>query len=224
MIVRDLDERVRLRHTPGRKRADLVLDEKYPQGRDAVWAAIRRLRRFTVGDVQAETRQPTATITSYLQGLQAAGYVSREAAYRHRRTERGGMRFIAPQYELVKDVGVVAPRVTRKGQPVTQGSARDRMWQAMRILKDFSADELVAAASCGGAPVSRVDAYDYIRHLARARYLVITQPRGPGRCGRYKLVPVRNTGPRAPMVQRIKQVFDANLGQVVWPAPAEPRA
>jgi hypothetical protein len=33
---------------------------------------------------------------------------------------------------------------------------------------------------------------------------------------RFRFNPARNTGPRPPMIQRTKAVYDPNLGQVVW--------
>lgn len=204
-VVECLDERALLKHTRGRKPVDLVIDKRYPQDRDAVWTAIRKLRRFTVLDLEAPTRINTATLKSYLQGLTAAGYLTRE--------DTG---FAKPStWTLVRDVGVEAPRVNRKGRPVTQGSGRERMWSAMRILKEFNLVELTATASAGGTPVRMGEAQFYVKHLFRARYLKHTVKNANGRAARWLLIPVRNTGPRAPMVQRVHEVFDPNLGQVM---------
>lgn len=206
-IVTDLDERARLKHTRGRKPVDLVIHEKFPQTRDAIWTAIRKLRRFTKLDLEAATRVNMDTLASYLQGLTKAGYLTR--------TDRG---FAAPStWTLERDVGVEAPRVTRAGKPVTQGLGRERMWHAMRILKDFSLSELVSTASAGGKAVSPQEAQYYIKHLHHARYLKFTVKNASHRAARWMLIPVRNTGPRAPMIQSIRVVFDPNLGQVVTP-------
>lgn len=207
-VVTCPDERARLRHSPGRKPVDLVVDQKHPQGREVVWAAIRSLRRFTLLDLEAVTRVPTGTLQTYLLGLTAAGYLERTQVARMQ----------PATWALVRDVGVDAPRVTRRGKPVTQGSGRERLWRSMRILKDFSLAELVATASVGGAPVARHEAYTYLLALVKASYVRSTvAPTTTGRLARYLLVPAFNTGPRAPMVQRIKQVYDPNVGRVVWP-------
>lgn len=210
-VVTDLDERAALRHTRGRKRADLVIDERFPQGRDAVWAAIRKLRTFTKLDLQASTRVPVGTLQTYLRGLTLAGYL---------KCSDDPPR-VASTWTLVRDVGVEAPRVTRDGKEVTQGSGRERMWRSMRILKDFSLAELVATASRGGAPVASGEAGAYVRMLLKARYLRSSvRPTATGRAARYLLIPALDTGPRAPMVQKIKQVFDPNTGKVMWPLGA----
>lgn len=207
-VITNLDERATLRHTRGRKPADLVIDERFPQGRDAVWAAIRKLRNFTKLDLQATTRVPMGTLQTYLRGLTLAGYLQCSDTPPR----------VASTWTLVRDVGVDTPRVTRDGKEVTQGSGRERMWRSMRILKDFSLVELVATASRGGAPVAKGEAGFYVGALLQARYLKSSvAATSTGRVARYLLVPAFNTGPRAPMVQKVKQVFDPNLGKVMWP-------
>ena len=205
-VVTDIDERARLKHRRGRKPADLVVHPDHPQGRDAVWAAIRQLRTFTKLDIEAATRMPMGTLQTYLRGLTLAGYLERSAC--------------APMqpatWTLVRDVGVEAPRVTRDGKPVTQGQCNERMWHTMRIIKQFSVAELVAIAK-----VEKADATAYVKMLLKARYLRSSvQPTATGRAARYLLVPALDTGPRAPMVQRIKQVYDPNLCRVMWPCEA----
>ena len=65
-------------------------------------------------------------------------------------------------------------------------------------------------------PVKESDAKDYIKFLKAAGYVRIAQKRAPGRATLFQFIEARYTGPRPPMVQNIKQVFDPNLGEVVW--------
>jgi hypothetical protein len=206
-----LEERIAMRHKRGRKPVHITSRLPHPQGRDGMWAAIRELRRFGVDDLERKTRAPVDTIHSYLQGLVAAGYVKSE------RTPRTAKGFSRNVYELVKDCGVEAPRVTRKGKPVVQGQGRESQWRAMRILKEFGQAEIINICRDSNVSVATSEVADYIKHLSQAGYLVTIQTRGPGRPARYRLVPARNSGPLAPQVQRIQQVFDPNLGKVVWP-------
>ncbi|WP_028008666.1 hypothetical protein [Solimonas flava] len=217
--VATLEERVRLKHSRGRKPVDLVVDEKHPQGRDAIWAAIRRLRFFTRAQLESCTRINEHTIESYLQGLTKAGYLTR-TAQRQEKAGHGGMTFRACTYTLLKDVGVEAPRVTRKGEPVTQGDGRQRIWMQMRILKSFTALELQRAASTR-TPAGLEEVKTYCLFLTRAGYLRReTVKTARGRHLRYHIVPALYSGPRAPQIQNIKQVYDPNLGRVVWPRSA----
>lgn len=189
----------------GRKPVHLTAAGPKPHGRDAVWAEIRKQRDFTYRSLQDATDIPKKTISDYLTGLEAAGIVKRTGS-----TEVG-----AVQFTLAKDKGVHAPRLRKDGSEVEQGRATEAMWSAMRLLKQFTPRDLAIHASTDDAPVSDVHAKDYCQHLAKAAYLRIVTPSKPGKQAVYQFV--RFTGPKAPMIQRIKQVFDPNTGEVVWP-------
>jgi hypothetical protein len=187
-------------------------------GREGVWDAIRRGRRFTVADLQGETRLGVDSIRDYLHGLQAAGYIRSLGpdTRREQRTSRRANEFLPTLYELVGDPGPDAPRLRRDGSEVTQGRGRDHMWRTAKMLGAFDARDLAVHASTEDCTVSEADAKYYCAYLARAGYLAVVEPGGPARLARYRFLVTRNTGPRAPMVQRVRQVFDPNLGRVVW--------
>lgn len=176
-----------------------------------MWAVIRRLRRFTVKELADETRSGSATVRDYVDGLFAAGYLGQDGT----KPVRGNATTV---YVLVRDVGVDAPRVRKDGTEVTQGRGREQMWLAMRILKEFSAHDLAISASTEETPVAVSEAQSYVTFLHKAKYLALVRPHTPGKAGvaRYRLLPSRYTGPRPPMIQRVKQVYDPNLKKVVW--------
>ena len=184
------------------------IDKRGPlESRQAVWDAIRRMRRFTVPVVRDETLLKTDTVRDYILGLEAAGYVRKI-------TESSGVG-VPARWELAKDAGSEAPRVRRDGTPVIQGLGRENMWNAMRILRDFTPRELAVAASMPTCRVKELTAEDYIKHLHRAGYL-----RKNG--SRYMFLPGAYTGPMAPMIQRTKRVWDPNLKQIRWSSYIEP--
>lgn len=188
--------------------------------RDAIWAGIRELRHeFTINDLESKTRASKDTIKNYLSGLVIAGYIERLDRL-HRQPTLGAARittaFTSYLYSLLKDVGVEAPRVDRKGNPVTQGLARENMWRTMRIIKRFNIRHLVVHASTEETPVKESDAKDYIKYLKAAGYVRIVQKRAPGRSTTFQFIEARYSGPRPPMVQKIGQVYDPNLREVVW--------
>lgn len=190
--------------------------------REAIWVEIRRRKTFTVGDLAAQTSIPPGTIRTYVLGLDRAGYLAREG-----RDERPKQRItyvknqlLALRYKLVRDTGVEAPRVRKNGEPVTQGLAREALWRTMRILREFTWAELAHAASTEEVQVDRDDARKYCYALKQAGYLVLVIAGAPGRPERYRFVPSRYSGPRAPMLQRVRQVYDPNLKRVVWPKEA----
>jgi len=200
-----------------RRPAHLVADARRPEGREVIWQAIRKLGQFTTLDLEGETYIKESTIRTYVMGLERAGYLERiEDA-----PPRVPGAFRAARWRLVKDMGVEAPRVRRDGTVVVQGLSREQMWRTMRILGTFTWRDLAVQASTEECPVAESEARHYCRYLHRAGYLHQVDAGGPGRPGTYRLLPGRYTGPRPPMIQRVRQVFDPNLGEVVWSAGGE---
>lgn len=169
--------------------------------RDALWAAMRELREFSVREVRNLTCCSMDQAREYITSLLAAGYVVKTG---RRNAKRAAI------YQLVMDkAGAVAPRVRKDGSPVTQGIGRDQMWRAMRVLGTFTVQDLIVHATTEDHAVAYKEADTYCQFLARAGYL--------GRRGKaYQFIRSRYSGPRPPMIQRIKQVYDPNLNTVVW--------
>lgn len=171
-------------------------------GREAVWAAVRRLKRFTIRQLREETRMHITSVREYCRGLAAAGYICPEAE-----PPAGGTIATRPAvvWLLQRDCGVDAPRVREDGTQVTQGCKRTQMWRTMKVLGTFTPLSLAIGASLEQSVVSETDAKDYISNLCRAGY--IASQRGGG----YRFLRRQNSGPKAPMVQRGKQaVWDPN--------------
>lgn len=194
-------------------RKPVHLEAQGPKGdRQSMWEVMRKLHKagekITVLDVWMLGAEwaPKGRVRDYITGLVAAGYLRIVSA-------RPGK---AVQYEVAKDCGLEAPRVRKDGTEVTQGRGREQMWRTIKIIGDFSSDELAKAASTPDFPVARATAKDYCIMLASADYLMITREGSPGIPSRYRLIPSHWTGPRAPMIQRLKQLFDPNTGQVVY--------
>ncbi|MDW7646444.1 MAG: hypothetical protein SCI25_15560 [Desulfuromonadales bacterium] len=173
------------------------VDQRNPlASREALWQAIRKLRTFSPKEIRWETTCSASQVDDYLKALVAGGYVARIEG------ERG-------RYELVKDPGTVAPRLRKDGTQVTMGRGRLQMWRAMRVLRRFTPVDLAANASLEEHVVAVSEAADYCQHLAKAGYLV-------RRANQYVFPQDRYTGPQPPQIQRVKQVYDPNLRQVVW--------
>ncbi len=192
----------------GRKPVHLTMSAKKPGGRQAVWEEIRRLGTFAVPQVAEACKSHVKTVRTYVDCLLAAGYVEPADA--------GDVTF-----RLIRDAGVEAPRVRADGSQVTQGTPREQMWRTMRHRStgEFDFRDLALWSSTDDVVVSEVDAHDYIKNLFRAGYLILVSPAKAGRgaqAARYRFNPARNTGPKPPMVQRMKTVFDPNLRKIVW--------
>jgi hypothetical protein len=184
--------------------------------RQRAWEAVRRhAGAFTCFQIARKAKVDDAALITYLVSLEKAGFLAGEdMAGKPVRTRK--------TWTLLKDNGVEAPRVTRDGKLVTQGMGTEAMWRSMRIIAEFNAAELAAHASASGVDVSERTAKSYVGALKGAGYLVVMAAavaRG-GRLGadqaRYRLPAHKYTGPRPPMIQRTKSVYDPNLGKVVW--------
>lgn len=216
----------------GRKPVDLIAASANGKlsGRDAIWAEIRKQRElFTLRSLRQaldphQGNNP-GSIDSYLTGLLAGGYIAvierRDVAAQHASGLRAGTQ--ERVFKLLKDAGVDAPRVRKDGTPVTQGRKRENLWRSMRIIGEFNYRELATAATTEEHRINERDAQDYVIHLHKAGYLLQTHNAQTAKqLARYRLIPSKYTGPKPPQVQSIKQVFDPNLGQVVWPLPVDP--
>ena len=171
--------------------------------REEIWASIRQLKTFRIADIMRKTMLEITTVRNYLAGLTIAGYLEKNSD-------------VNPAlYTLVRDVGVDAPRVRKDGSPVTQGEGRANMWRTMRIISTFSAKELAIKSSAPGCVVKHETAKEYCRKLCQAGYLVKIAN------GRYRFLPDMFTGPRPPMVQRVKRVYDPNLKKVMFSQAVE---
>jgi len=186
------------------------VDQRSPdEKREAIWAAIRELQTFTLNRLFWKVRMERNSIRDYVLGLKNAGYIEDIGVVVENTRQ-------AKQYRLIKDIGLDAPRVRRDGTPVTQGLAREQMWRTMRILKEFTPEELAINASTEACEVKVSDAKKYCQALNKASYLIATQPGRGLHQSRYRFLPSRFTGPKPPQIQRTKHVYDPNLGEVVW--------
>jgi hypothetical protein len=175
-----------------------------PTDRERIWAAIRELGQdnqvFTSLDLALKTHitRRCSALGEYVRGLEKAGFL---------RVVSSRKRGASNQYELVRDVGVTAPRVTRAGE-VLPPSGRTRMWKAMFRLKTFTAQELAEVASLAEARIAVSEAEYYCEWLCRGGYL-------RGSKTRWTLIPAMYTGPKAPQILRVKKLYDPNRDAVV---------
>lgn len=196
--------------------------------RQRVWEAIRRLH--LAGEPFSEAMIYSAIPQAERENIE----MSMLRDYR-RSLVAGGVLTVAIEHgprtpamlTLANDCGVEAPRLTRYGQPVTQGLAQEQMWRTLRMQQggaDTNGRELAAHASTPDVPVAETAARNYLQRLNAAGYLICTRE-GHGTNGkggvqaRYRLNPARNTGPRPPMICRTKVVWDPNENKVVWMPP-----
>jgi len=167
-------------------------------GRQELWLAIKSIpSEITVTAIVEQTGVNRTTVLRYLRALTAGEYL----------TATPGKPGRPNTWVLVNDVGHHAPRVRADGSPVTQGSITTQLWRAMTMLKEFDWVDLVHHASI---EIPESTAKDYCKRLFAAGFLRLVVKADPSsaRPARYRLI--RATGPRAPQVQRVRQVYDPN--------------
>ncbi|HPU10041.1 MAG TPA: hypothetical protein PK947_05875 [Ottowia sp.] len=184
--------------------------------RQRVWEAIRLLSdvsdfltdgSFLVDDLSRKSKVELPIVREYVRCLMAAGYLQWAST-----DDRGPVK---NRYVLAKNNGVEAPRVRRDGSPVTQGRGTEAMWGAITALDTFTHAELAQIAN-----VKPATAANYCGFLGRAGYLdLVRAGHGTGRGGIasvWRCALVHKHKPRAPMVTRLKVVYDPNVHAIVW--------
>lgn len=174
--------------------------------RQRVWESIRSKRTgFTSYSLSKAAGVHIETVRTYLQSLRKGGYVGLLDI----RDKLTGERTM----ELLKDNGSAAPALKRDGTPCQQGLGTETMWRTLRIVGETTPAELARYASAQ-VPTTVATAASYLKWLVKADYVQVM--RRPGQPTRYRLIQAKYTGPRPPMIQRTRQVYDPNLAKVVW--------
>ena len=192
----------------GRKPIDLEMRGS-KSNRQRIWEAIRADREgFQIGEISQRAKTDRTVVNTYVQSLLRGEFVEVVS----------GAPFKAQTLRLIKDVGAEAPSLTREGKPSNSGKGTEAMWRTLRILGELDATELAAQASIV-APTTVSTAGAYLVWLKRAGYVIEVQASTSKHRARYRLAPGKYTGPRPPMIQKIGQLFDPNLGEVVFRMP-----
>ena len=189
--------------------------------RQRIWEAVRaNPARFTCDTIARELvkvgRVDEQIIMPYLRALEKAGFIecTEPSAPLPKPTPKA--------WKLARDNGVEAPRLDKYGKPVTMGLGNESMWGTLRRMcktRPTNFRQLAAFASTADSTVLPATARTYLQMLAHAGYLECIQPGKNGKSAApasFLLRPHMDTGPRPPMIQRTKSVYDPNLGQIVW--------
>lgn len=189
--------------------------------RQRVWEAIRAAAldesgngTFTAEALSRASKVELDPVRYNLKGLLAAGYLGLVEG------SPAGGRGVKNLYVLARDNGVEAPRVSASGREITLGRGTEAMWAAATVLDSFTVDLLAGIAN-----VSPVAASSYLSMLGRAGYLVtLEKGKGMGKGGRqtvWRVAEAHRYSPRAPMITRLKALYDPNLHAIVWAQNAD---
>lgn len=181
---------------------------KKPRGQQHMWDIMLELNvhgGFTLQLVHEFTNASQATVADYIKRLRRGGFLSVI------QEEPTGVGNSKRNYYHITKMRREAPRLRKDGTecPPTK---RESMWRTMRMIGKFSCNDLVVTAS-PETPIKLQDAKDYCKRLHKAGYLRCIELAKRGKTAVYILI--KNTGPKPPMVQRTKTIFDPNLNKVV---------
>lgn len=175
------------------------------RGPPLYWRVMNALQEhygfFTSAAINDITGNSTRkTVEAYLAFLRAEHIVEIVAE------ERNGPIVLLRQ-RIVR-IGEAPP--SRRAEGAQMGQRQQALWTAMRSLRNFTPSELAFAASTEDLPIGADTARSYVRDLRLAGYVVNLG------AASYRLLPSRNTGPRAPIVLRTERAaFDLNLMRAV---------
>lgn len=174
--------------------------------RDRIWKRITRDRKpFSLRVLADALQLDRKTVSDYLKALERGGYLTR--------IQRAVLA-LDDLYDLTDLAGPRAPRLRSDGSEVEQGRGTENMWRTMQRRRSFTLRELVALCNTGDVTVSETTAKTYVGHLMRAGYVRIEKNGRAGGVGGSVYALVRDTGPQAPVIQRIKRVYDPNTRMV----------
>ena len=192
--------------------------------RQRIWEAIRAWAgtgdgTFTVDVISRTCKVEYEPTREYVKGLAAGGFIR---CLNPEASQAGG-RGVKNVFELMRDNGVEAPRVRRDGSEVTQGRGTEAKWAAITVLDSFDF-WLIADI----AQVKPATAASYCLALGRAGYLDVIRPgKGKGKGGIatvWACAIAHRQKPRAPMITRLKAIYDPNTHEIVWSEGADEAA
>lgn len=182
------------------------------KGYESIWFHILEFKdaEFTIKDINLQTSIHESTVRDYLKRLIRAGYVQKLEG---NKGSRGGN--LKNIYIVIKPV-LTAPRLTRNGTPAKSATGRDNMWRTMKMIGRFTKHDLAIYSSTDQCQVKVSTAGDYIKHMSKAGYIVEVSKKKGNVASQYVFLQSKNTGPKAPMIQRVKNVYDPNIKEIVW--------
>lgn len=163
--------------------------------RQQIWDCIRELKVFIRPDLRLVSEVNPFQVKDYISSLEKAGFIKVI-------NKRENFKV----YKLVKDKGITAPRVRRDGteppMPINQ-----KIWQAMKMLKKFGYKDIEVAVP----DTTFQNVKNYVKAMEKAGFLKRLK------AGRYLFIAEAHII-KAPIIRRVKEVYDPNTRKVMWSA------
>lgn len=187
----------------------------YQTPRQRAWIEIRKVSEFTVSMIADNAKMKYESAREFIALLVKADVVELLREEKVNEHEKSIKRKI---FKLKKDLGYTVPKMTKKGEIISEVTGNKAMWNTLRITRNaVSARELVGLSATETIRISLETANEYLMALHKAGYLErVKEAHNGGGKAKYRLLPNMNTGPNPPQIQRTKQVFDPNISKVVY--------
>lgn len=183
------------------------------RGEDYLWSLMMERHEagntFTVAEIHRLSATTVQTVREFMERLSRGGFIEPVAT-----PPVQSWRVAKPQAET--------PRVRKDGSLIESAGVVQCLWNGMRshFKLGFNVVDLAVFCSTDDVKIAIASAEAYVRHLAKAGYLIKLQTGSKG-TAIWRLDPAMNTGPAAPMLLKTKVVFDPNKGDIIGAAEAE---
>lgn len=178
----------------------------FHKNRDGMWSFMRKYKVFNIAEIALELDMHHTSVKEYVLMLLRGGFIELH--------EKGHSGVAGDTYRLVRNVGHHRPELEKDGTVATP-SGNQKMWMAMKALKIFNHKDVSLSAM-----VPHVAAKSYCVALLKAGYLTVHKKAVPnGSPAQYLFNKKMDSGFYAPMIKRMKVIYDRNLNKVVWTPP-----
>lgn len=198
------------------KRTGLPRTARPLSGPQYYWDAMRRLsteaRGFSVRSVHEVTNGVRMrTVRSYIFRCERAGLI--EIVGETKSTNN-----LDANIYRVKVNSLEAPFERGYAFADTAGRKREQIWNAIRVLPNFTVRDLAIHAATDDVSISDRGVREYLTALTRAGYLDVVAASRGGQPATYRLKPSMNTGRQPPAVTSDDVVIDRNRRCVIGSA------
>lgn len=162
---------------------------------DAAWAAAAQHQQFGYAEISSDLGISVEQATRIVRGWVKAGAIQPVAENSSNRN----LWVVTPDF--------VWPAAVHR-------TPEENMWTVMRRFRSFSPSVVVAHSNTDLVEVKQAEAEAYCQALLAASYLTVERRAAPAmkREAIYRLTD--ETGPRPPVLRRVRAVVDQNTGEV----------
>lgn len=182
-------------------------------GHDFFWEVILKLDKdceWSTLDILRSSRANKSSIDDFVNRLVRAGFAKECGEQNQSEHCKRSIKL----YRLIK-IQTATPRLRRDGSELPE-KITETLWRTMKMLKTFTALELISAASSPTQKMKKTTVTSYLTRLKQANIIAVVEKGGACKQERYRLL--NNLGTKAPQILRSKLVYDPNADEILGEA------